>query len=156
MTVSIRQINGSVSEDGIDDGQERRRRVVEFEDQDELFHIPTRFEYSEMEICDLWFQRYELQHFKRRSKELSAEIENGEALDDGECFRGIECRTREATLQRREWRWASRQAVLSEQTRQLKKQRTIDFDQIGEVYAQLTTAAQDKAHKIGLQDALLQ
>ena len=137
--------------------QQQEQRSVFFESETKCFVVPTRHDYSEDERCEAWFQDHEYSLIKENNKILLKMMiqEGGHKEDDRHCFRGLEFKTVEARKRRRESKFAAAFAVFSEQERQWQEgqMRSIDFDLIGEVYAEMTADAQMRAHENGLKDA---
>jgi hypothetical protein len=135
-----------------------QQRKVLFHPQAEVYPIPALNEYTEAEICGIWFQDFEYKQIKANDKIMTRMKRNGGCLeDDSFCFRGLEFKTMAGSQRRRRCTTTAALAVFSEQQRQRRQydlgKTQFNFERIGEVYAYLTAEAQARAHEMGLQDA---
>mmetsp|Transcript_26035 Transcript_26035/g.61802 ORF Transcript_26035/g.61802 Transcript_26035/m.61802 type:complete len:258 (-) Transcript_26035:357-1130(-) len=162
----------------------RRRRNeknngIRFHDQAEILLIPHVDEYTDNERQLIWFEQTEYAQIKENNKILLDMItRNLHSLDHYEdhedyCFRGLESKVSAATStsssffsslgekrkrssrsKRRQNRKDSSKAVLIEQERQYKEQRSVtDWERIREAYIDITARCHDEAHTQGLRDA---
>jgi hypothetical protein len=141
--------------------------------------IPHVDEYTVDERQAYWFEEAEYAQIKQNNKALLDMImRNLHSLDKYEdhedyCFRGLESkvcaetstsssflsslgekRKRSSRSRRRQNRKESAKAVLAEQDRQYKEQRSLtDWDRIREAYIDVTARCHEEAHSQGLRDA---
>lgn len=116
------------------------------------YHKPlSDFTPEERQQC--WFQRKDIETFRKDVKNTAYLIDSGFDLDDGEfCRRGAECKTEKGEATYARHRQMAKTALDRETLRQYRT-KTIDEVELARVYMEATESARVAATLVGAADA---
>ena len=130
---------------------ERPRRCVSFSSDITTHDVLHRNEYSPKEKMSSWYCVEEIKEIKDGVKAIVAKMMSSDDDDELYCTRGLEARTKEGKLRKRQNKIGARAAAFFEQEAQ-QAEGISDPEAIADVYYDYSEHCQASAEMMGLRD----
>eukprot|EP00980_Cylindrotheca_fusiformis_P009525 scaffold2082_cov85-Cylindrotheca_fusiformis.AAC.5 len=135
------------------------KKKVSFGNSVEVLNVECLDDYTEEEIEELWYVEDDYCRIKDANKEIIQLIDTGKQEDEADrvCFRGLECKSLEGSMQRKELKTSAYFAIVyaQEHVRRMAQQeeKCDGWDFIRQAYEEFSYEAEIQAHELGLADA---